>query len=63
MSQGDWIYGGTAPANYYAFSANSAPLQDLPASEAAEHMEEDWLSNNTVPVMINRYSGSLSETE
>lgn len=62
-SQSDWIYGGTAPSNVYAFSSTVATLQDLPATESAEQAEENWLVNNTVPVMVNRFSGSLSIAE
>ena len=62
-SEMDWIY-LNVPGNTYRISSGAAPFNDYPsAAFADESAEEDWLANNTVPVLINRFSGSLSESE
>ncbi len=62
-SQADWVYGGGA-GNTYFINSTSPALTDYPTSVFNdEQSEENWLANNTVPIMVNRFSGSLSETE
>lgn len=61
FSEADWIYRNTA-GNTFAIASTGAAFNDATAA-GNESAEETWLDNNCVPLLINRYSGSMSEAE
>jgi prepilin-type N-terminal cleavage/methylation domain-containing protein len=77
FSESDWIYQNRDNNDAVIFSDQGAVFGDYPrdapnanatfdisaASTISERAEETWLQNNAVPLLINRFSGSLTETE
>ena len=67
-SQADWLYqapSGGAGNQYLLTSGFTNLFGDYPtpASAQSEVDEEQWLDANATPLIINRYTGSLSEAE
>ena len=66
FTEGDWHYENVAAnttspitSTQVAFTDNNTQTAGTVA--ASEGVEETWLDGNTVPLLINRFSGALSE--
>jgi prepilin-type N-terminal cleavage/methylation domain-containing protein len=67
-SQADWLYQAptSGVGNQYLLTSNFTNLfgdYPTPAAAQSELDEELWLDTNATPLVINRYTGSLSEAE
>lgn len=62
FSDSDWLYLGNRNQNKFAVNTPLPSFNDYPSTTYAEEQaEEAWLDNNTVPLLINRFSGSMNE--
>ena len=67
-SQADWLYQAPSSGvgNQYLLTSRFDNLfgdYPTPAAAQSEQDEERWLDTNATPLVINRYTGSLSEAE
>jgi prepilin-type N-terminal cleavage/methylation domain-containing protein len=67
-SQADWLYQApsSGAGNEYLLTSNFTNIfgdYPTPAAAQSESDEEQWLDTNATPLIINRYTGSLSEAE